>query len=185
MFGQQWMFKTPRKLTVDKSDQLTLVISKRRESYALDAALYLFLGVSVYALLLARFSSLGELVNWIGAIPSKPILWPVLLLPVLIFSSVPRYLRIAVLGEDLVFDRRKDVVLQNGKSLSELDAIASVQIRSGVIRRKYGRVTRYQLRLALRDGTKIGLEDNVSAKALSVAGEIARFLEVPLLESDE
>jgi hypothetical protein len=176
------MFKTPRKLTVDKPDQLTLVISKRREPYALDAALYLFLGVSVYALLLARFSRLDELDNWIEAIPSKPMLWPVLLLPVFLFISASRYLRIAVFGENLVFDRRKGVVLQNDKNLLELDAVASVQVRSGIIRRRYRRVTRYQLRLALRDGTTIGIEDNVSAKALSVANEIAEFLEVPLLE---
>ena len=96
------MFKTPRKLTVNKPDQLTLVISKGREPYVLDAALYIFLGVSVYAVLLARFTNLDELVHWGKSIPSKPILWLVLLFPVLVLIRVPRYLRIAVLGESSV-----------------------------------------------------------------------------------
>jgi hypothetical protein len=53
MFAQHWMLKTRRKLKSNRLDESTLVISKDREPYALDAALYLFLAASVYALLLA------------------------------------------------------------------------------------------------------------------------------------
>jgi hypothetical protein len=91
-------------------------------------------------------------------------------------------LRVALLGDDFVFDRRKGSLIRNGKDVAELEAIVGVRIRSGVVIRKYRRIARYELRLLLEGGASMKIEDNLSVRANSVAKEIAGFLKVPITE---
>jgi hypothetical protein len=100
---------------------------------------------------------------------------------VIVLIPVPRCLKVAILGEQLVFDRRKSLVIESDQRLAELEAIESVEVRQGVICRKYRRNKRYQLELALRDGTMIWVENNLSEKSLAIADEIAEFVGVPLV----